>query len=721
MGKMMKKNKREKRKSKFNAPIVVLVFTILLILFFVMAYMLFHSRSIASLEAEKSVIEKLYVVVERNKESINDYNKTLKDDFIIRANSVSYIIENNEEYEGDTEKLKELSNALMVDEIHLFTPSGVIYSGTNPEYYGFSLFSGQQMSFFIPLLSDTNLSLCQDITPNTAEGKLMMYAMVWRKDQKGMVQIGVDPRRVAYEMNENEVLSLVDSMPVTQGRELFVADRDSEIVIGATNSSYLGVTLTSMGLDKSQEKGLLQKLMRINGVYSFVSIYYGDNFTLMVTQSLVNSYKNVWGTIIVLFVFVFIVGITLNSLIIMYNNKLTKERDERLRENEKKNRELSEALSNAEAASKSKSAFLMSMSHDLRTPMNAIIGYSELLERCNLNEEERRYLNNIKVSGRQLMSLLDSVLSMTRIESGKLKLEKKSHDLYEIFDNINIIIKERADEKNVSFSYETQGSDYTLLIDRPKYTEVLLNILSNAVKYNNKGGKVVMRNCIINNADGTVTVKSVIEDNGIGMSPSFLPHIFDSFERESMPGTGKEDGYGFGMSITKSLVELMRGEIGVDSIQGVGTTVMISIPFEKAKSIVKKQEVIDHKWSGKKALLVEDNDLNAEIAEIMLFDLGFDVTRAENGEVALSRLKEAAEPYSIVFMDILMPVLDGYETTKRIREMEGKVGGIPIVAMTANAFAEDKIKTIESGMDDHVQKPLEKDSLIKAIIRVLGE
>ena len=175
MGKMMKKNKREKRKSKFNAPIVVLVFTILLILFFVMAYMLFHSRSIASLEAEKSVIEKLYVVVERNKESINDYNKTLKDDFIIRANSVSYIIENNEEYEGDTEKLKELSNALMVDEIHLFTPSGVIYSGTNPEYYGFSLFSGQQMSFFIPLLSDTNLSLCQDITPNTAEGKLMMY------------------------------------------------------------------------------------------------------------------------------------------------------------------------------------------------------------------------------------------------------------------------------------------------------------------------------------------------------------------------------------------------------------------------------------------------------------------------------------------------------------------------------------------------------------------
>ena len=145
------------------------------------------------------------------------------------------------------------------------------------------------------------------------------------------------------------------------------------------------------------------------------------------------------------------------------------------------------------------------------------------------------------------------------------------------------------------------------------------------------------------------------------------------------------------------------------------------IPFEKAKSIVKKQEVIDHKWSGKKALLVEDNDLNAEIAEIMLFDLGFDVTRAENGEVALSRLKEAAEPYSIVFMDILMPVLDGYETTKRIREMEGKVGGIPIVAMTANAFAEDKIKTIESGMDDHVQKPLEKDSLIKAIIRVLGE
>ena len=377
------------------------------------------------------------------------------------------------------------------------------------------------------------------------------------------------------------------------------------------------------------------------------------------------------------------------------------------------------ALSNAEAASKSKSAFLMSMSHDLRTPMNAIIGYSGFLEKCNLNDEERRYLNNIKVSGRQLMSLLNSVLSMTRIESGKLKLEKESHDLYEIFDDINIIIKERADEKNVSFSYETQGSDYTLFLDRAKYTEVLLNILSNAVKYTDKGGRVVMRNCIISNADGAVTVKSVIEDNGVGMSPSFLPHIFDSFERESLPGTGKEDGYGLGMSITKALVSLMGGEINVESIQGVGTTVMVSIPFEISKDKEKNEEVIEHKWNGKKALLVEDNDLNAEIAEIMLSDLGFDVIRAENGEVALSKLKEATEVFSIIFMDILMPVLDGYEATKRIREMEGE--RIPIVAMTANAFTEDKIKAIESGMDDHVQKPLEKDSLIKVIIRVLGE
>ena len=361
----------------------------------------------------------------------------------------------------------------------------------------------------------------------------------------------------------------------------------------------------------------------------------------------------------------------------------------------------------------------MSMSHDLRTPMNAIIGYSGLLEKCNLTDEERRYLYNIKVSGRQLMSLLNSVLSMTRIESGKLKLEKESHDLYEIFDDINIIIKERAEEKNVSFSYETQGSDYTLFLDRAKYTEVLLNILSNAVKYTDKGGRVVMRNCIISNADGAVTVKSVIEDNGVGMSPSFLPHIFDSFERESLPGTGKEDGYGLGMSITKALVSLMGGEINVESIQGVGTTVMVSIPFEISKDKEKNEEVIEHKWNGKKALLVEDNDLNAEIAEIMLSDLGFDVIRAENGEVALSKLKEATEVFSIIFMDILMPVLDGYEATKRIREMEGE--RIPIIAMTANAFTEDKIKAIESGMDDHVQKPLEKDSLIKVIIRVLGE
>lgn len=715
----MRNKKRKSTNKKSNFSIIALVSSILFILYLVVAYMLFHSRTITSYEAEKSVIEKLYVVVERNKESIQDYNETLKEEFIIRASSVSYIIENSEDYENNPEKLNDLAKILMVDEIHLFSPSGVIVGGTRPEYYGYSLYSGEQMSFFIPLLSDQNLSLCQDIVPNTAEGKMMMYAMVWRKDLKGMVEIGVDPKRLAYEMNENEVLNLVETMPVTQGRKLIVADKESSIIIGSTDSSYLGESLYSMGLPPDNRKGLVQTLQNFNGELSFISFYYGENFILAVTQSLNNAYSNVWGPIIILSLFVILIGTALCVVTITYNKKLSIERDERLKENEKKNRELSIALEKAKSASKSKSAFLLSMSHDLRTPMNAIIGYSNLLDKCDLTDEERRYLNNMKVSERQLMNLLNGVLSMTRIESGRIELEKDSWNIYEIFDDVNIIIKEQADEKGVNFSYETQGNDYSLLLDKTKYSEILLNILSNAIKYTNMGGKVVMRNTIRQDND-LVIVKTVIEDSGIGMSPSFLPHIFESFERESMPGIGKEEGYGLGMSITKSLVEIMNGEINVDSTLGVGTTVTVTIPFNKAEKKVKNQNLLDLKWTGVNALLVEDNNLNAEIAQLMLEDLGFVVDRAENGEIAIDMVRKKNPPYSIVFMDILMPVLNGYEATKTIRNLKGICSEVPIIAMTANAFEEDKLKAIASGMDGHVQKPLEKDTLVKAIYDVLG-
>ena len=716
----MKRNGRKTKENVGNKKIVLAVFSILFILYLVMAYMLIHSRTIASLEAEKSVIEKLYVVIERNKDSIQEHNSHLKTEFIIRASSVALLVESDEEYERNPEKLQALADILMVDEIHLFSSSGVIYGGTRPEYYGYSLYSGEQMGFFIPMLSDTSLSLCQDIVPNTAEGKLMMYAMVWRSDHKGMVQIGVSPKRLAYEMNENEVLSLVESMPVTQGRKLFVSDRASNLIIGATDSSFLGESLESLGIEERKEKGLYQGFERVNGEYSIVSSYFGDNFSILVTQSLVNAYMNVWGTLVILLFFVIVVTFFINYVIITYNKRLSKERDERLKENEARNKELSIALHDAESASRSKSAFLMNMSHDIRTPMNAIIGFSDLLEKCQLGEEERRYVKNIKVSGRQLMNLLNGILSMTHIESGKVKLEKTPQNIYEVFDDLNVIIKERAGKKGVSFGYETQGNDCTLLMDRAKYSEILLNILSNGVKYTEKGGRVVMRNTIEERAEDTVLVTCVIEDNGIGMSPSFLPHIFESFEREAKPGVGKTEGYGIGMSITKSLVELMEGSIEVKSTQGMGTVVKVTIPFKKTKKKERKPGIVLPQWKDSPVLLVEDNDLNAEIAMLMLEDLGFVVDRAKDGNEALDMVEKKDPFFTLIFMDLLMPGLDGYETTKRIRRMKGEKSEVPIIALTANAFEEDRIKAVECGMDGHVQKPLEKEMLLKAIDSVLG-
>lgn len=722
--KVIRTMKKGRAKSTNNGLIIittVFLSFVMIILFAIMSYFLITDRRKAAFSAQEIVSDKIRVVLERNEESIKDYKSSLKEEFTIRASTISYILENNENLEKDVDKLKEIAEKLMVDEIHLFTPSGVIYGGTNPEYYGFSLYSGTQMGFFLPILSDESLSLCQDITPNTAEGKLMMYAMVWREDKKGLVEIGVDARRLAYEMNGNEVLSLIESMPVTEGRMLFVAEKENGIIIGATDSKFLGASLSSLGISDFGDKTFTQGKKVFNDNPSYVSIYNSPSFIFLVTQNVEDAYQGAVGELLILFLYILLITSILDGVIVISNRKLSKERDERLKENEKRNKKLSSALYEAQAASKSKSAFMMSMSHDLRTPMNAILGYTDLLEKEVKNEKEKRYVNNIKISGKQLMTLLGNVLSMTRIESGRLELDKKEEEIISIMEDVYVIIKERADEKGVSFTLNNYGENHTLLVDRGKYTEILMNILTNAVKYTPKGGSVTMNNTIIDKGEEGVLVESVVEDTGIGMSPSFLPHIFDTFERESLSGRGKEEGYGLGMSITKALVDLMGGDISIDSIQGMGTVVKVSVSFKKTTKKAKSACVDSVSWSNKRALLVEDNDLNAEIAHIMLENLGFETERVDNGYDAVDRVENSEKPFDIVYMDILMPGIDGYETAIRIRNLKGIRSSVPIVAMTANAFLEDKIKSIESGMDGHIAKPLEVVALVNETKRVFGE
>ena len=408
------------------------------------------------------------------------------------------------------------------------------------------------------------------------------------------------------------------------------------------------------------------------------------------------------------------------------------------------NTELEWAKTQAEAASSAKTSFLFNMSHDIRTPMNAIIGFRDLLEK-HIDEPERRadYLRKIKDASQVLLSIINNVLEMARIEKGTIIVEEVAWNAQGFNDLLFNVFPEMMAQKNIEFTREVHVEHPNVYCDPTKLREVFINILSNAYKYTNPGGKVHMRlREIPSEREGWVLYESTISDTGIGMSPEFLPHVFDEFSRENTSTANKIEGTGLGMPIVKRLVELMDGTIKVTSQKGVGTTFTVTIPHRIAYETETKiqngrENWVDGKWIGKasenahddksaifegrRILLAEDNDLNAEIAEEILTSAGFIVERAENGSVCVEKIV-TAEPhhYDLVLMDIQMPVMDGYQATTAIRELGDEAKAhIPIIAMTANAFEEDRHKAMQYGMNGHIAKPIDVAELFRALANVL--
>ena len=392
------------------------------------------------------------------------------------------------------------------------------------------------------------------------------------------------------------------------------------------------------------------------------------------------------------------------------------------------NTELEWAKTQAEAASSAKTSFLFNMSHDIRTPMNAIMGFRDLLEK-HIDEPERRtdYLRKIKDASKVLLSIINNVLEMARIEKGTVVVEEVAWNVRNFNDSLFNVFSEMMKEKNIEFVREIKVKHDYLYCDPTKLREVFMNILSNAYKYTNPGGKVRM---ILrekpSRKEGWVIFETTISDTGIGMSKEFLPHIFEEFSRENNTTANKVEGTGLGMPIVKRLVELMNGTIRVSSEKGVGTTFVVTLPHRIASEsentepeIVEADETV---FKGKRILLAEDNDLNAEIAEEILTSVGFLIERAEDGDACLEKLVSAdAGYYDLVLMDIQMPNMDGYQATKAIRELADKEKAcIPIIAMTANAFEEDRSKAVNMGMNGHIAKPIDVAELFRVLARVLA-
>ena len=396
---------------------------------------------------------------------------------------------------------------------------------------------------------------------------------------------------------------------------------------------------------------------------------------------------------------------------------------QKLEEEEKYKAELLIAAKKAEAANRAKTEFLQRMSHDIRTPINGICGMVDMADYYADNvEKQSEYRGKVKSASRLLLEMLNDVLDMSKLESGEVVLEEIPLNLGSIFEEVFVVIEQMAADQNIRIIWEEKEIIHRNLIGSPSHVKrILMNILSNAVKYNKENGDIYI-SCreIVSEQPEMMTMEFVCRDTGIGMSEAFQKRIFEPFAQEDVGSRTKYAGTGLGMPITKKLVEKMGGTISFESEEGAGTTFVIRIPFRidtDRDSKVEAGEKTEASIRGLHILLAEDNELNMEIAEFMLQNEGADVTKAWNGREAVEIFeKSRPDEFDIILMDIMMPVMNGYEAAKMIHSMDRKdAKTIPIIAMTANAFTEDKIRAKEAGMDEHIAKPVDGKLLVKII------
>ena len=391
--------------------------------------------------------------------------------------------------------------------------------------------------------------------------------------------------------------------------------------------------------------------------------------------------------------------------------------------------DLSDAIQEAERANKAKSVFLSNMSHDMRTPMNAIVGFTNIAMKHDPKPEVRECLQKIDNSSEHLLTLINDVLDFSRIESGKCKLVPAPVDITSVTDVVKDIMQGLLSDRDIDFQViENAPKHPYVLADTVRIQEILVNILSNAVKFTKDGGSIRFESDYRPGADERhIIVRYRVTDTGVGMSEEFIRHVFEEFVQEENGARTQYKGTGLGMAITKRYVELMGGNITVDSKKGIGSTFTVELPMEltEAENVLQQElPVANINLTGVKVLMAEDNDLNAEIATIQLEEYGMQVTVASNGKEAVKTFEShPADTFDIILMDIMMPEMNGFEATRAIRNLSNRPDGrtIPIIALTANAFAEDVQASMDAGMNGHLSKPIVMDEIVKTIARNLNQ
>ena len=717
----IKRKKKEKRIQLFGGLIGVCVAVVSLFYFF-------HAEKA---EAEKRMVEIVnYVKVQCS--TYTHYNESSESKSLLRAIESARQMSTNINMETENggqlsrEFLKENLQTLWVDGILVLDTEGNIdceYS--MDESLTDEITEYLQKDIIMEYSGYEERSYSERFTRE--DGSRIDIAACARKDASGIVAVYYYTPSEFVRNYTLTIQGLLNGYSVQKDGTIIVAD--DGIVVASNNESLLGqntadnevVQAMKKHTDsqhiyhlKNEETGCYGIMLKQRDYYIYA--YLPD------TEVFHNLPLSVAGVIFLYFL-IFSIFLFWGHRTNQAHQKQEQEKDEKYKA------ELLIAAKKAEAANEAKTEFLQRMSHDIRTPINGICGMIDMAEHyADDMEKQTEYRAKIKEASNLLLELVNDVLDMSKLESGEVVLEESPFNLNKIFEEVLVVIEQIAAEQNIRIVWEKKEITHRDLIGSPRYVKrVIMNFLSNAVKYSRANGHIYL-SCreIPSEQPGMTTMEFVCRDTGIGMTEEFQKHIFEPFAQEHTGSRTKFAGTGLGMPITKKLVEKMGGTITFESEKGVGTTFVIRVPFKidpDADKREEQKEVSEKSIKGLHILLAEDNELNMDIAEFVIQNEGADVTKAWDGQeaVELFRNSEPGE-FDVILMDIMMPVMNGYEATKMIRSLDREdAKEVPIIAMTANAFTEDRIRAKAARMDEHVAKPVDVELLIKVIHKLVND
>ena len=715
----IKRKKKEKRIQLFGGLIGVCVAVASLFYFF-------HAEKA---EAEKRMVEIVnYVKVQCS--TYTHYNESSESKSLLRAIESARQMSTNINME--TENGGQLSQEFLKDNLQTLWVDGILVldaeGRTDCEYSMDESLTGEiteylQKAIIMDFSGYEERSYSERFT--RGDGSHIDIAACARKDAPGIVAIYYHTSPEFVRKYTLTIQSLLNGYSTQKDGTIIVADEG--IVVASNDESLLGQNTVDNKIVQAMKKHTDSQHiyhLKNEGIGCYGIMLKQRDYYIYAYLPDTEVFHNLPLSVIsVIFLYFLMFSI---FWFWAYRTNLAHQKMEQEKD-EKYKAELLIAAKKAEAANEAKTEFLQRMSHDIRTPINGICGLVNMADHyAGDMEKQTEYRTKVKEASNMLLELVNDVLDMSKLDSGEVVLEEISFNLSKIFEEVLVVIGQIAVEQNIRIGWEKKEITHRDLIGSPGYVKrVMMNILSNAVKYNRKNGNIYISCMEIPSEQPEMTMMEfVCRDTGIGMTEEFQKYIFEPFAQEHAGSRTKFAGTGLGMPITKKLVEKMGGTITFESKEGVGTTFVIRVPFKIDLDADKREEQKDaseKSIKGLHILLAEDNELNMEIAEFVLQNEGAEVTKAWNGQEAVE-LFGNSEPgeFDVILMDIMMPVMNGYEATKMIRSLEREdAKTIPIIAMTANAFTEDRIRAKESGMDEHIAKPVDVELLVKVIHKLV--